>query len=134
MKEIIKIASICVAFVLVIGVIAFGLINSGNNSPEDITGNTVKEDNGEEYQEVRLTFRNYEYQLEPRTLREGIPVRMTADLDSLYGCMRDVVIPEFNVRQYVTKENNIIEFTPDKIGTFKIMCSMNMGRGTFSVR
>ena len=58
---------------------------------------------------------------------------MEVDLDTVYGCMRDVVIPSADVRKYVKDGDNIIEFTPEKAGTFNIMCSMNMGRGKFTV-
>ena len=85
------------------------------------------------YQEVVLKMENYEYLTVPAVLEKDVPVRMTVDLDTVYGCMRDVVINEFNVRKYVSEGDNIIEFTPDKSGTFWIVCSMNMGRGQFSV-
>lgn len=84
-------------------------------------------------QNVELSFKNYEYQLNPSTLERGVPVRMEVDLSSVTGCMRDVVIPAFGVRKLVGPGNNIIEFVPDKSGTFNIACSMNMGRGTFIV-
>lgn len=95
-----------------------------------ITGNAVVSG---DVQEVTLTFKNYEYQLEPSTLQKNVPVRMTVDLETVYGCMRDVVISSFGVRKYVKAGDNIIEFTPDKTGTFNIACSMNMGRGKFTV-
>lgn len=101
-----------------------------------ITGNAPKilTNNGDEnFQEVKLSFKNYEYRLEPSTLQKDVPVRMIVDLDTVYGCMRDVVISSFGVREYVSNKDNVIEFTPDKSGTFNIACSMNMGRGTFDV-
>ena len=96
-----------------------------------ITGNVAAVTGG--VQEVTLTFENYAYKLSPSRLQEGVPVRMVVDLDSVYGCMRDVVIPAFNVRKYVSEGDNVIEFTPTKSGTINIACSMNMGRGTFEV-
>ena len=78
-------------------------------------------------------MKNYKYQVEPLLLKKGIPVRMTVDVDSLIGCAKSVVIKDFGVRKYVSKTNNIIEFTPNKTGTINIACSMNMYRGTFIV-
>lgn len=99
-----------------------------------ITGNAAKTiSNNGQVQEVKLTFKNYQYQLEPSTLQKDVPVRMTVDLNSVSGCMRDVVIPSFGVKKYVSSNDNVIEFTPDKAGTFNIACSMNMGRGRFDV-
>jgi uncharacterized protein len=117
------------AALLVIG--AFVAIASTSGGDE-LTGNVVAVNTGE-VQEVSLQFKNYAYVLEPETFTAGVPVRMEVDLSTVYGCMRDVRIPAFGVSQYVSEGNNIIEFTPTKTGTFNIMCSMNMGRGTFTV-
>jgi uncharacterized protein len=85
------------------------------------------------YQHVELYFINYEYKLVPENLIVGVPVRMEVDLDSVWGCMRAIMIPAFNVRQLVSENNNIVEFTPTRTGKFNILCSMNMGRGQFRV-
>lgn len=120
--------------VAVIVLILFGVISayaiSGGQKQDQITGNVAITG---EYQSVTLKFENYEYVLEPSTLKKGIPVRMEVELDSVYGCMRDIVIKEFNVRKYVREGDNIIEFLPNKAGTIGIACSMNMGRGKFLV-
>jgi hypothetical protein len=47
--------------------------------------------------------------------------------------MQSVTIPGLGVRKYVTQGDNIIEFTPDKSGKFDIVCSMGMGRQSFTV-
>ncbi|MBS3094607.1 cupredoxin domain-containing protein [Candidatus Pacearchaeota archaeon] len=49
------------------------------------------------------------------------------------GCSKSILIPAFNIQKNLNEKNKIIEFTPDKSGTFNIMCSMNMYRGTFIV-
>lgn len=126
------------ALAIVLGIILMGVIGTPSSAQKNsITGNTIQEKgasltNGE-VQTVRLTFKNYEYQLEPSVLVRGVPVKMEVDLDSVYGCMRDVVIPSANIRKYVREGDNMIEFTPEEAGTFNIRCSMNMGRGTFTV-
>jgi plastocyanin domain-containing protein len=73
------------------------------------------------------------YILTPSVLKKDVPVRMEADLNTLKGCSRDVVISAFGVRKYVNEGDNIITFTPTKTGTINIACSMNMYRGTFTV-
>lgn len=123
------------AIAIVIGIVLFGITGASIDG-KGITGNAVKETttaNQGDVQEVKLTFKNYEYQLEPSILKKDVPVKMIVDLDSVYGCMRDVVIPSANVKKYVREGDNIIEFTPTKAGEFNIMCSMNMGRGKFIV-
>ncbi len=36
------------------------------------------------------------------------------------------MINEFNIKKKLEAGENIIEFTPDKVGTYKISCWMNM--------
>ncbi len=85
-------------------------------------------------QNVRLIVDNKgDYVLQPSTLLKGVPVKMEVDLSTVIGCARSIVIPSFNVIKNVRTGDNIIEFTPDKTGTFSIHCSMNMYIGSFSV-
>ncbi len=84
-------------------------------------------------QEATLRAEGLKFIVEPNTLQAGVPVKMRVDLSTVSGCLRNVVIPEFGVRETVSSSNNIIEFTPTKTGTFRIACAMNMGRGTFVV-
>ena len=127
MKKISLIVGALVVFGLFV-FLAAGQINK--NDDNSLTGAIVS---NSQVQEVKLSFVNYEYKLEPSTFTQGVPVRMVADMDTIYGCMRDVRIPAFGVSKYVSEGDNIIEFTPTKSGRFNIMCSMNMGRGSFSV-
>lgn len=82
---------------------------------------------------VKLSVSGGNYVLVPSTLKKDVPVRLEADLSKMQGCSRAVVISAFNVNKYLTAEDSVIEFTPDKAGTFNIACSMNMYRGTFTV-
>ena len=124
--------SYTVGAVIVLVFVAF-LSFSGFSFAPETTGQVVQQTTSGEVQQVTLRFTNTGYVMDPSTLRAGVPVRMEADMNSVFGCMRDVVIPDFNVRKIVRAGDNIIEFTPDKVGTFTIRCSMNMGRGSFSV-
>ncbi len=120
---------ICAIFVLIVlGFLSSALLSVNYESEPS---NALKYSG--DYQEVTLKFINYEYVLEPSVLKKGVPVRMTVDLSTVSGCMRDIVISSFNVRKYVSQGDNVIEFMPDKSGEFIIACSMNMGRGSFSV-
>ncbi|MGV8171214.1 MAG: hypothetical protein ACP5OA_00800 [Candidatus Woesearchaeota archaeon] len=86
-----------------------------------------------EFQNVKLSVSGGTYVLTPSVLKKDIPVRMEADLATLRGCSRDVVISAFGVRKYLKEGDNIITFTPTKTGIINIACSMNMYRGTFTV-
>lgn len=123
---------ISLAGALVLGLVVLSVTGTGVSANENtVTANIVK--NVGDVQKVQLTFENYEYKLTPSTLVKDVPVELIVDMNSVYGCMRDVVISAFDVRQYVSEGNNVIRFTPDKTGTFNIACSMNMGRGKFTV-
>ncbi len=99
-----------------------------------VTGNVISgfQDN-ENVQIVKLKTEGSTYVLEPSTFKKGVPVRIEADMSQMLGCSRAVVISSFNVRKTVSTTDNIIEFVPDKAGTFNIVCSMNMYQGTFTV-
>lgn len=126
-----------VTLVALVMIVSARNIMLGETVSVPYTGNAVMDSSATNYdgevQKVKLSMANYEYQLSPSTLKRGVPVEMEVDMSTVYGCMRDVVIPGFNVKKYVSESDNIIKFTPTKSGEFNIACSMNMGRGTFSV-
>lgn len=101
-------------------------------STTEPTGNVVATQQ-EGVQEVLLTMDGMQYRTEPSVLKAGVPVRMTVDLATVTGCMRDVVIPAFDVRKLVSEGDNVIEFTPKLEGQYPISCSMGMGQGTLVV-
>ena len=101
----------------------------GTFSGATVNGNAVVGD----YQDIALSMGSEGYIIEPATLQKDVPVRMTADMGTLGGCMRDIRIPAFGVKKLVSEGNNVVTFTPDKAGIFDIHCSMRMGTGTFTV-
>ncbi len=98
--------------------------------PLDYTGATQGTN---EIQKVTLSLQNFQYVLEPSTLKVGVPVEMTVDLSTVTGCTRTIVIPDFNVRAQVSEGKNVISFTPTKTGTIQMSCGMGMARGSFTV-
>ena len=130
--------SIGTAVIIVSMLLLFSIVNAFNDNGSVNDDNEVMmiydtPDIIDGYQQVTLYFINYEYKLVPENLLVGVPVRMTVDLETVYGCMRAVMIPAFNVRKFVNENDNTIVFTPDRTGNFNILCTMNMGRGTFRV-
>lgn len=92
------------------------------------------EKNSLEVQNVKLIVnKRGNYELIPSVLKKDVPVKMEVDLNSVLGCARSVVIPQFNVFKNVRQGDNIIEFIPTKEGKIRIQCSMNMYVGYFEV-
>ncbi|HYD03958.1 MAG TPA: cupredoxin domain-containing protein [Alphaproteobacteria bacterium] len=137
MDKIIKNVLIFGTLLLVIAAIAVVLAISGNNQSKSNQNNDINADTQTVYvgdaQQVKLSVQGGTYILSPSTLKKDVPVRMEVDMNTVKGCARSIVIPEFGVRQYVEPGNNVIEFTPTKTGTFDIACSMVMYTGTFTV-
>ena len=74
-----------------------------------------------------------QYIVEPSEFKIGVLVRIEADVSQMSGCSKSIVLPAFNVRKNLGLNDNLIEFTSDKAGTFNVACSMNMYKGTFTV-
>jgi copper chaperone CopZ len=84
-------------------------------------------------QMVQLSVQGSNYYPNPIRVKRGIPVQLVADINDMPGCSKSIVIPEFGVKKIVSATDNVIEFTPDKSGTFNFSCSMNMYRGQIIV-
>jgi sulfite exporter TauE/SafE/copper chaperone CopZ len=69
------------------------------------------------------------------TVNAGAPVRwnLHAEKGMINGCNNAIVIPEYKIEKRLQIGDNIIEFTPDRAGTFRYSCWMGMIRGTITV-
>ena len=111
-----------------------GGVTASSGAQNKLSGNVAA---NSEYvgdaQIVKMRIENGRYILEPSSIKVGTPVRIEADLSQMPGCSKSVVISAFNIRKVLSSDDNVIEFTPDKAGTFNIACSMNMYKGTFTI-
>ena len=126
-------------FVIVFAVVLLAVMlfkfygaNAILNNNSVITGNAIANSDGNA-QTAKMYVEGSQYIIEPNSFKVGVPVRIEADMSQMPGCSKSVMIPSFNVRKSLSVSNNVIEFTPDKSGTFNIACSMNMYRGEFTV-
>jgi hypothetical protein len=108
-------------------------LNVNNDTFNDVLDSNVTNTNVSDVQIVTLRVLGNKYILEPATFKKDIPVKIIANINSMPGCSKAVTIPAFGVLEYVDSKDNIIMFTPTKIGTFRIACSMSMYTGTFNV-
>ncbi len=72
---------------------------------------------------------------EPISVQQGIPVKWTLNAPSgaLNGCNNAIVVPEYDLQVDLKTGDNVIEFTPDRSGTFAFSCWMGMVRSTITV-
>ncbi len=97
------------------------------------TGAVQQPSGSGQVQEVTISTGPGGYQLSAPSVKKGVLVRMTGDLSKLYGCMRALTIPQLGVSKIFSQGDNVLEFTPQKEGTFLMSCSMGMGRGQLVV-
>lgn len=61
------------------------------------------------------------------------PVKWVIDSRSANSCSASIVAPKIGVKMQLKPGENIIRFTPKKVGTINFTCSMGMYRGTINV-
>ncbi len=66
------------------------------------------------------------------TVKAGVPVRMQINGIGR-GCRSALQIPKLGASVYLNKQNNVLEFTPEKAGRYVFSCGMGMYRGTLNV-
>jgi len=69
------------------------------------------------------------------TVRQGVPVKwiITAPPGSINGCNNRFLVREYGIEYTFKQGENIIEFTPQKTGTFSYSCWMGMIRSNIIV-
>ena len=137
LKKSTVITSVCV---IVIGLFIFFAFK-GFNSKDDLNGELVQGGevgsntlvNEGDVQIVNLGVANYNYDPETITVQSNKKVRIVGNMQQLKGCLRAFTIPDLSIRKTFTGNDNVLEFTPDKKGTFGFSCSMGMGIGKLIV-
>jgi P-type Cu+ transporter len=74
------------------------------------------------------------YQPDRIQVQAGVPVRLKFDRQETVGCSERVIFPDLQInRELPAYQTTILEFTPDKPGTYTFACGMNMYRGQLIV-
>ena len=85
-------------------------------------------------QEVTIYVRNNGYSIPTKTLKAGVPVRLSLVTDNTGGCSRAFTIPDYNISKVLPATGTeIIEFTPTKAGALAYTCAMGMYTGQFTI-
>ena len=67
-------------------------------------------------------------------LRAGQPARLVFDRQETNSCSEEVVLGDFGIRRFLPAfEETVIEFTPERAGTYEFTCGMDMLRGRIVV-
>lgn len=106
------------------GVSLPGVSVLGNNTQQLASNELILSADG--YQEVTLVVTGRDYKFEETELRAGIPVRINIDIQGVSRCSNPLIIPKYNITKDLLREDPIIEFTPEEIGSLKITCWMGM--------
>ena len=122
-----KVASVLI-LLLSIGMLFRGLSTIGINyntlfnNYKNYTASTIYND----YQEVKIDLSYGSY--DDIIVKKGNKVKLIINVQEKYltGCNNVLMINEFNIKKKLEVGENIIEFTPDKVGTYKMSCWMNM--------
>lgn len=80
---------------------------------------------------INLDYDNYKDIL----VQKDIPVKLIINVekDKLTGCNNQILINKFGIQKDLQEGENIIEFTPSKLGNYSYTCWMNMIKNNIKV-
>lgn len=100
-------------------------------SGNEVTG-AMSTDPSLQQQVVKVGVDRYGYTFQPSAVEANRPVKFIRD-PTLQGCAMFMISPELGIKaNFMANEEYI--FVPENKGTFNVMCSMNMHRGTLTVK
>ena len=138
-KGILKIAAILVLILGLImlnrGLVVLGSPYSFEAISSEVIGNRqsiIGEMSGD-YQVVDMEVTRYGWSPDSFVLKKGVPVKWNIDVKELTGCNNEIVVRDYGLDIKLEKGMNVVEFTPDKVGTVRWSCWMGMIPGMFVV-
>ncbi|MBI4140024.1 sulfite exporter TauE/SafE family protein [Candidatus Woesearchaeota archaeon] len=125
------------SIVLIFGIISItgGLTLIGidwNNPSSKDTQNAIAP--GIEVQTIEMNVVGLDYSPSKFIIQKGVPVEWKVDGTKAQGCAQILTVPKLGITKRLTKDVNVIKFTPENTGTIHFTCGMGMaGPGTFEV-
>lgn len=104
---------------------------SGTTSLASGSAVTATQENG--VQVISMNLSTAGYSPNNITVKKGVPLRIETNATSDAGCVRGIMIPDFNINKALNVGQDSFTFTPDKTGTFTFTCQMKMSTGTITV-
>jgi len=108
-------------------------VNGENQSKDSTNSENSLDRAGKEIQIIKMTESGSGYSPNKFTIIKDRPVRWIITAEAPYSCASALIVPSLNIRQQLKRGENIIEFTPTKIGSIPFSCSMGMYTGSFQV-
>jgi sulfite exporter TauE/SafE/copper chaperone CopZ len=122
-----------------IAVILFGFYSIQSSllllTPQEKTSteNVAPQNQNGETQEIRMTQDGRGYNPKNLTVTLGKKVRWIITSTNPYSCASSLRVPSYGIEKDLDAGENIIEFTPTKLGRIPFSCSMGMYRGVINV-
>lgn len=117
-------------------VIILGVYNITNASQlisfKSVDSKQIK--NIEEFQIVRMTQNARGYTPNVFTIKKGQPVKWIITSTNPFTCASSIIMREYGINRGLNKGENIIEFTPTRVGEIRFSCTMGMYTGKFIVK
>lgn len=85
-------------------------------------------------QEVTITATNSGYKTSTKTIKKGVPVKLTITSKNVQSCARSFIIPSLNINKVLPiNGDEVVEFTPTEDGILNFSCGMGMYTGAFEI-
>lgn len=84
-------------------------------------------------QEILMIQNSSGYSPNQFTIKKDIPVRWIITSKDNRSCASSIVSQQLGIRRVLQLGENIIEFTPQEVGTIRFSCNMGMYTGAFQV-
>jgi sulfite exporter TauE/SafE/copper chaperone CopZ len=84
-------------------------------------------------QEVNMEVDASGYHPNSFVIKKGIPVKWNVNVPQLFSCTNELIMNAYGIDVHLKQGLNVIEFTPNKIGTIQFTCGMGMLHGNFIV-
>lgn len=86
------------------------------------------------FQKVDIKVQDNGYKASASELKVGVPVRVTLSTNRTRGCSRAFTMADYGVTKVLPETGEeVVEFTPNKVGRLAYACSMGMYTGSFTV-
>ncbi len=88
----------------------------------------------EGFQEIRMDVTRSGWSPDTFVLQKGVPVKWVINGKEITGCNNAIQVPKYNLEFDIKQGEQIIEFTPEEVGTIRWSCWMGMIPGTFIIK